>query len=80
MSFSTTTSRPFLAGADMTGSYTRYGLVSELLDRVDDRYVVMKGGDSVRLEFDASRLQPPPVWGGPATGSSSWTAGTKTPT
>jgi hypothetical protein len=46
--------------ADMAGFYTRYGLVTELLDRVDDRYVVMKGGDAIRLEFDASRLPPLP--------------------
>lgn len=46
--------------ADMSGFYTRYGLVTELLDRVDDRYVIMKGGDAIRLEFDASRLPPLP--------------------
>ena len=46
--------------ADMAGLYTRYGDVGELLDRVDDRYVVMKGGDAIRLEFDAAGLPPPP--------------------
>ena len=46
--------------ADLAGRYTRYGDVLELLGAADDRYVVFKGGDSVRLEFDAARLPPPP--------------------
>ncbi len=49
--------------ADMAGLYTRFGDVRELLDSADDRFVVMKGGDAVRLEFDASALPPlPPGW------------------
>jgi tetratricopeptide (TPR) repeat protein len=49
--------------ADMTGLYTRYGDVAELLGRVDDRYVVMRGGDAVRLVFDERGLPPvPPGW------------------
>ena len=47
--------------ADMAGLYTRLGDVRELLNSVDDRYVVMKGGDAVRLEFDGSALPPPPA-------------------
>jgi tetratricopeptide (TPR) repeat protein len=46
--------------ADMAGLYTRFGEVSELVTAADDRYVVLKGGDAVRLEFDASGLPPPP--------------------
>ncbi len=46
--------------ADMSGLYTRFGDVRELLTEADDRYVVMKGGDAVRLEFDASNLPPLP--------------------
>jgi hypothetical protein len=46
--------------ADMAGLYTRFGDVAELLGAADDRYVVMKGGDAIRLEFDASALPPPP--------------------
>jgi hypothetical protein len=42
--------------ADMAGLYTPFGDVRPLLTAVDDRYVVMKGGDSVRLVFDASKL------------------------
>ncbi len=49
--------------ADMAGDYTRYGEVAELLGSVDDRYVVMRGGDAVRLEFDAAGLPHlPPGW------------------
>ena len=46
--------------ADMAGLYTRFGDVRPLLTAVDDRYVVMKGGDSVRLVFDAAGLPPLP--------------------
>jgi len=49
--------------ADMSGLYTKLGAVRELLTAADDRYVVMKGGDSVRLAFDASALPPlAPGW------------------
>ena len=49
--------------ADMAGLYTRFGDVTALLQAADDRYVVMKGGDCVRLTFDASKLPPlPPGW------------------
>jgi hypothetical protein len=34
--------------------------VRELVTSADDRYVVMKGGDAVRLGFDASALPPLP--------------------
>jgi hypothetical protein len=44
--------------ADMAGLYTRTGEVRELLTRADDRYVVMKSGDAVRLAFDVSALPP----------------------
>ena len=49
--------------ADMAGLYTRFGDVRDLLAAADDRYVVMKGGDAVCLEFDAAALPPlPPGW------------------
>ncbi|HKD18817.1 MAG TPA: FG-GAP-like repeat-containing protein [Thermoanaerobaculia bacterium] len=49
--------------ADMAGLYTRFGDVTDLLTEADDRYVVMKGGDAVRLRFDASALPPlTPGW------------------
>ena len=46
--------------ADMAGLYTRFGDVRELVAAADDRYVVMKGGDAVRLRFDGSALPPLP--------------------
>ncbi len=44
--------------ADLAGRYTRFGDVRALLTEADDRFVVMKGGDAVRLTFDASALPP----------------------
>ncbi len=55
--------------ADMAGFYTRFGDVTELLTGADDRYVVMKGGDSVRLVYDASASVLPPL---PAGWSRDW--------
>jgi hypothetical protein len=42
---------------DLTGFYTRYGDVSELLKSVDDRYVIMNAGDEMSFRFPAA--QPP---------------------
>lgn len=36
---------------DITGYYTRYGDVKELLKDVDDRFVIMRHGDEVALKF-----------------------------
>ncbi|HEY2797901.1 MAG TPA: FG-GAP-like repeat-containing protein [Thermoanaerobaculia bacterium] len=47
--------------ADMAGRYTRFGDVRELLTATDDRYVVLKGGDAVRLSFDVGPLPPLPA-------------------
>ena len=38
---------------DLVGYYTRFGDVRELLDGVDDRYVIMNAGDELRLSFPA---------------------------
>ena len=38
---------------DLVGYYTRYGDVRELLESVDDRYVIMNAGDELRLSFRA---------------------------
>jgi hypothetical protein len=38
------------------GLYTRYGPVEELVESVDDRFVIMGSGDELKLEFEASRL------------------------
>ena len=41
------------------GSYTRYGDVRPLLDRIDDRYVIARHGDEIRLLFAAESLPEP---------------------
>ena len=38
---------------DMEGYYTRYGDIRELLEKVDDRYVIVCAGDEMRLRFPA---------------------------
>jgi tetratricopeptide (TPR) repeat protein len=38
---------------DLVGYYTRFGDVRELLEKVDDRYVIMNAGDELRLSFRA---------------------------
>jgi tetratricopeptide (TPR) repeat protein len=42
---------------DLIGYYTRFGDVRELLQKVDDRYVIMNAGDEMSLRFPE---QPPP--------------------
>jgi len=41
------------------GNYTRYGDVTPLLQKTDEKYVVYGSGDEISVEFDASRLAPP---------------------
>jgi tetratricopeptide (TPR) repeat protein len=43
---------------DLIGYYTRYGDVRELLNRIDDRYVIVDSGDELSLRF--SEQSPPP--------------------
>jgi tetratricopeptide (TPR) repeat protein len=45
---------------DLIGYYTRYGDVRELLDHIDDRYVIVASGDELSLRFPE---QPPPPAG-----------------
>jgi tetratricopeptide (TPR) repeat protein len=40
------------------GNYTRYGQVEELIEGVDDRFVIMGSGDEIRLLFDGADLPP----------------------
>jgi Flp pilus assembly protein TadD len=40
------------------GNYTRYGEVGELLETVDDRFVIMGSGDELQLRYDARALPP----------------------
>jgi Flp pilus assembly protein TadD len=51
---------PLSAWNPTPGLYTRYGDVRELLESVDDRYVIMGSGDEIRVRFDASSLPPVP--------------------
>jgi hypothetical protein len=45
---------------DLEGYYTRFGDVRTLLERADDRYVIMNAGDEMRLRFPE---QPMPTSG-----------------
>lgn len=45
---------------DLSGYYTRYGDVRELLAKPDDRYVIMNAGDELSLRF---AVPPPPLAG-----------------
>jgi hypothetical protein len=45
---------------DLIGYYTRYGDVRELIDHIDDRYVIVNSGDELSLRFPE---QPPPPAG-----------------
>jgi hypothetical protein len=44
------------------GNYTRYGDVNSLVQRVDDKLVIMGSGDELSLEFPASLAPPKPGW------------------
>ena len=46
---------------DLSGYYTRYGDVRELLAGADDRYVIMNAGDELSLRFKAP-AEPKPGW------------------
>jgi tetratricopeptide (TPR) repeat protein len=45
---------------DLSGYYTRYGDVRELINHIDDRYVIVNSGDELSLRFPE---QPPPPAG-----------------
>ena len=45
---------------DLIGYYTRFGDVRELLEKIDDRYVIMNAGDEMMFRFPA---QPGPAAG-----------------
>ncbi len=45
----------------LKGAYTRYGPVRELLERFDDRHVIMAPGDEIALKFDAASLPATPA-------------------
>ena len=45
----------------LEGRFTRFGDVTELLQRADDRYVVFGPGDEITVEFDARDAPPLPA-------------------
>jgi len=45
----------------MSGRYTREGDVRELLQNVDDMFVVSRPGDEISIAFDATKLEPLPA-------------------
>ncbi|MGB9435847.1 MAG: FG-GAP-like repeat-containing protein [Candidatus Acidiferrum sp.] len=47
--------------AHAAGNYTRYGDVTKLLSRSDDKFTVFSSGEGVKLEFDPARLPPLPT-------------------
>jgi hypothetical protein len=46
---------------NLIGFHTRYGDVRELLEKSDDRYVILTAGDEMTLHF-AAPAEPPPGW------------------
>ncbi len=46
---------------DLVGYYTRFGDVRELLEKVDDRYVIMNAGDEMTFQFPVPPA-PPAGW------------------
>ncbi len=46
---------------DLIGFYTRFGDTRELLEKVDDRYIIANAGDELALRFPAPP-PPPPGW------------------
>jgi tetratricopeptide (TPR) repeat protein len=46
---------------DLIGYYTRYGDVRDLVDHIDDRYVIVNSGDELSLRF-AEQPPPPAGW------------------
>lgn len=44
---------------DLIGLYTRFGDVRELIERVDDRYMIVNAGDELSLRFAAPPPPPP---------------------
>ncbi len=42
---------------DLSGNYTRYGDVLELLQNQDNHYIITNAGDETTIEFDAGQLE-----------------------
>lgn len=48
--------------SDLIGFHTRWGDVRELVQKTDDRYVIMNAGDEITLQFEAPKAPPPAGW------------------
>ena len=46
---------------NLTGDFTQFGDIRELLSAVDDRFVIMARGEEIALEFDAAKLPKVPT-------------------
>jgi tetratricopeptide (TPR) repeat protein len=46
---------------DVPGRVTRLGDVTDFLAKTDDRWVAFKGGDAIRITYDAAKLPPLPA-------------------
>ncbi len=46
---------------DLTGNYTRYGDVTQLLKAPDNKYIISNAGDEITITFDAMQLPLLPV-------------------
>jgi len=42
---------------DLSGTYTRYGDVVELLQNPDNQYIIANAGDETTIEFDATQME-----------------------
>jgi hypothetical protein len=56
-----TPSVPFSYWNPTPGMYTRYGGVQELIENVDDRFVIMGSGDEMMLRLNTRELPPVPA-------------------
>jgi hypothetical protein len=48
--------------SEISGTYTRFGDVTPLLQRPDDQYIIAGPGEEIRIEFDARRAPPTAGW------------------
>ena len=54
--------RPTSVWNPTPGNYTAYGRVDELIEQIDDRYVILGAGDELTLRFAAMGEPPLPGW------------------
>ena len=54
--------RPFFDTRHMTGNYTAFGLVDELVCKTDNALAIFGPGEEIQFEFDALAEDPPVGW------------------